>query len=192
MECDWNSKKKLIPDNSEDINVTANVPLKKKLCFHEHDTDEIDAEIASPSCGIQHSAQISTPSCPQKGKVKSEINVHSDIKAENDKDEDEISDDWDEEEMQLAFGKSRQISKHDNKFTRGSKSHIADDGDEDLFIDINTKNVMPVPPSKPKKVYLEDFDNFTIKSLPEKDESLFVDVQDIHLRPQYKNLPPSW
>ncbi|KAF8810360.1 hypothetical protein BYT27DRAFT_7209608 [Phlegmacium glaucopus] len=84
-------------------------------------------------------------------------------KAENDEDEDEISDDWDEEEMQLAFSKSRQISKHDDKFTGGSKSHIADDGDEDPFIDINMKNVMPVPPSKPKKVYLEDFDNFTIK-----------------------------
>ncbi|KAF8800816.1 hypothetical protein BYT27DRAFT_7216738 [Phlegmacium glaucopus] len=84
-------------------------------------------------------------------------------KAENNEDEDEISDDWDEEEMQLAFSKSCQISKHDNKFTRESKSHIADDGDEDLFIEINTKNVMPVPPSNPKKVYLEDFDNFTIK-----------------------------
>jgi hypothetical protein len=34
---------------------------------------------------------------------------------------------------------------------------------DDPFTEIVTKNAMPTPPSKAKKVYLEDFENFTVK-----------------------------
>jgi hypothetical protein len=34
---------------------------------------------------------------------------------------------------------------------------------DDPFTDVITKNIMPTPPSKAKKVYLEDYENFTVK-----------------------------
>ncbi|KAF8810000.1 hypothetical protein BYT27DRAFT_7253972 [Phlegmacium glaucopus] len=137
-----------------------------------------------PSPGIRSSTKVYPPSLgsPHKGKAKVEFNAHSDTKSQH---EDEISDDWDENEMQLAMSKSHEIN---NKLPEGSSGNIVDD-DDDPFIDVISKNVMPIPPSKPKKVYLEDFENFIVKALPEKDESFFLNVQDQCLRRQYKDLP---
>lgn len=49
-----------------------------------------------------------------------------------------------------------------NSFIEGS-SKIHDVDPENAFIELPTVNAMPVPPTKPKKVFLEDFENFTVK-----------------------------
>ncbi|HEY4832063.1 MAG TPA: hypothetical protein VIH61_05825 [Waddliaceae bacterium] len=49
-----------------------------------------------------------------------------------------------------------------NSFIEGS-SKFNDVDPEDPFVDLPNLNVMPVPPTKPKKVFLEDFENFTVK-----------------------------
>ncbi|KAF8800677.1 hypothetical protein BYT27DRAFT_7216930 [Phlegmacium glaucopus] len=120
------------------------IPVQKKLCVHKQKLDQKEVRYTKFYQGL------------------SSITWH----------EDEISDDWDENEMQLAMSKSRKIN---NKLLEGSSGNIVDDDDnDDPFIDVISKNVMPIPPSKPKKVYLEDFENFTVKALPEKDESFFL------------------
>jgi hypothetical protein len=57
-------------------------------------------------------------------------------------------------------------SDHRPESAEGSKgsNRVAGVAD-DPFIDseVGSQNVMPIPPSKPKKVYLEDFENFTVK-----------------------------
>ena len=46
----------------------------------------------------------------------------------------------------------------------GSESKIVDQySDDDPFVDDIPKNVMPTPPSKREKKYLEDFENFTVE-----------------------------
>ena len=102
----------------------------------------------------------------------------------HDEDEEEI-DDWNEEEIKLALSKSWYVislylllillitptvclnySDDVNTFVEGlSKNAVADTDDSDPFLDVVTKNVMPVPPLKDKKVYLEDYENFSVKQV---------------------------
>ena len=50
-----------------------------------------------------------------------------------------------------------------DEVAEGSKrSNRDDDIADDPFVDVGSQNVMPVPP-QPKKVYLEDYENFTVK-----------------------------
>lgn len=112
-----------------------------------------------------------------KGKGPLESSPH-------DEDEEEI-DDWNEDEIKLALSKSRYVislylllilliaptvclnySDDVNTFVEGSsKNAVADTDDSDPFLDVVTKNVMPVPPLKDKKVYLEDYENFSVKQV---------------------------
>lgn len=161
-----------------------------------------------------------------KGKSKAHPTFASEIYSDNQDEIENISDDWDEEAMDEAFKRSMwvwhafiQINndafvfRHDDKGnTRTAGSSKVEKDNEDLsddpFVNIPSKNVMPTPPSRAKKVYLEDFENFTVKwetaifrhllrrfsmntsrALPNGDESLFDQVQDPLLRRQYRGLP---
>lgn len=94
---------------------------------------------------------------------------------------DRKSEDWDEVEMSYAFSQSRcvfpfcyNLSLVTNTIptsavetpkpkNEGSSRRTLDiDSDEDPFVDVVPVNVMPSPPP-PKKEYLEDYENFTIK-----------------------------
>ena len=56
-------------------------------------------------------------------------------------------------------------SEETRPFMEGSsKDIVVDTDDSDPFVDTVTKNVMPVPPTK-AKVYLEDYENFTVKQV---------------------------
>jgi hypothetical protein len=57
----------------------------------------------------------------------------------------------------------RQRKKEDATVAETSNAKIIkDDSSDDPFADVVPKNAMPTPP-KPKKVYLEDFENFTVE-----------------------------
>jgi hypothetical protein len=105
--------------------------------------------------------------------------------------------------------KKKSANSRENCAAEGSKSNtVEDDLSDDPFADVISKNVMPKPPTQEKKVYLEDYEHFTVRevprpyvlrninllirkyrSLPEEDGSLFADVQDKLLRRQYRGLP---
>lgn len=58
----------------------------------------------------------------------------------------------------------RQNNLGDNANAEGSGSKKTDQYlSDDPFVDDVPKNVMPTPPSKREKKYLEDFENFTVK-----------------------------
>lgn len=116
-----------------------------------------------------------------KGKSKAHTAFASEIHSDNQDDIDNLSDDWDEEAMNEAFKRSKWvwhaficINIDAFFFRQDDKSNIAraggskiekdeEDLSDDPFVDVPSKNVMPTPPSKAKKVYLEDYDNFTVK-----------------------------
>lgn len=57
---------------------------------------------------------------------------------------------------------------HDDTYTNtiaeGSKKNKHEvDESEDPFVNTTSKNQMPALPSKSKKVYLEDYENFSVK-----------------------------
>jgi hypothetical protein len=53
---------------------------------------------------------------------------------------------------------------HDNPMGGSSKADNLDKAlSDDPFVNDISVNVMPTPPSKLKKVYLEDYENFTVK-----------------------------
>lgn len=53
---------------------------------------------------------------------------------------------------------------HDNLMGGSSKADDLDKAfSDDPFVNDISENVMPTPPSKIKKVYLEDYENFTVK-----------------------------
>lgn len=59
---------------------------------------------------------------------------------------------------------SRQDNLDDFEVAEGSNVHkIDEDSSDDPFVNTVSKNAMPVPPSKEKKEYLEDYENFSIK-----------------------------
>jgi hypothetical protein len=125
----------------------------------------------------------------QKGKGKATDTVSVNIVTpKKEYDEVILSDDWDESEMELAFKKSRYVNFHicllktifimtakrrinsrDDEVAVAEGSNVKkteDDLSDDPFADIISKNPMPRPPSKEKKVYLEDYDQFSVKQVP--------------------------
>ena len=56
------------------------------------------------------------------------------------------------------------IRESDDKHAEGSRRathNISDEGN--TFTNVISKNVMPAPPNKKKKVYLEDYENFMVE-----------------------------
>ena len=133
----------------------------------------------------------SNDSSPHKGKAKLEIRSDAESIPEDVVEKFEGSDGWDEDEMELAFNKSRyahncifvkeqplrtvfSTSNDDHDRVEGSKSTSygraegskstirGQDLIEDPFAVVSSKNVMPTPPSKSKK-YLEDYEDLIIK-----------------------------
>jgi hypothetical protein len=59
---------------------------------------------------------------------------------------------------------TRKLNRGENKTAGASKiAKVEDDLSDDPFINVTTSNAMPTTPSTPKKVYLEDFHNFTVE-----------------------------
>ena len=56
----------------------------------------------------------------------------------------------------------RRDGEMDEAIGESSKHNKADDDSDNPFINLS-KNAMPTLHSKPKKIYLEDFENFTVK-----------------------------
>ena len=56
------------------------------------------------------------------------------------------------------------IRESDDNLAEGSRpaAHNISDVD-DPFTNVISKNVMPAPPNKERKVYLEDYENFVVK-----------------------------
>lgn len=52
---------------------------------------------------------------------------------------------------------------NDNIAESSKRKKIDRHSSDDPFDDVTPKNAMPTPPSKTKKVYLEDYDSFSVK-----------------------------
>lgn len=64
----------------------------------------------------------------------------------------------------LWYDSLRHDDHNDNRVAESSKANDPDNhSDEDTFADVVVKNAMPTPPSKAKKEFLEDFENFTVE-----------------------------
>jgi len=113
----------------------------------------------------------------KKGKSR-EIGVNAEI-SDNDNNANDVSDDWDEEQLKVAIQQSRyvdltnfqffsswtlrSISKTIGGIAEGSKDGKRKANDiDDPFTDFGSKNAMPSP-SRPKKIFLEDYENFVVE-----------------------------